>query len=63
MIDKPLTKKEPIQCKEKIYSEEYKREFDIENDIFRVEKYSADSGKLMLIINRIPTGEWFKKQF
>lgn len=63
MIDKLLTKKEPIQCNGKIYSEEYRRKFDIRNDIFRVEKHPMDSGKLVLTINRQPIGEWFKEQF
>ena len=63
MIDCLLTKKEAIRCNGKIYSEEHKRKFDIKNDIFKVEKNPADSGKLMLTINRQPIGEWFKKQF
>ena len=63
MIDCLLTKKEAIRCNGKIYSEEHKRKFDIKNDIFKVEKNAADSGKLMLTINRQPIGEWFKEQF
>ena len=63
MIESLLTKKEAIQCSGKIYSEEHRRKFDIKNDIFRVEKHPMDSGKLMLTINRIPMGEWFKDQF
>lgn len=63
MIDCLLTKKEAIRCNGKIYSEEHKRKFDIKNDIFKVEKNPADSGKLMLTINRQPIGEWFKEQF
>ena len=63
MIDCLLTKKEAIRCNGKIYSEEHKRKFDIKNDIFKVEKNPADSGKLMLPINRQPIGEWFKEQF
>ncbi len=63
MIDCLLTKKEAIRCNGKIYSEEHKRKFDIKNDIFKVEKSPADSGKLMLTINRQPIGEWFKEQF
>ena len=63
MIDCLLTKKEAIRCNGKIYSEKHKRKFDIKNDIFKVEKNPADSGKLMLTINRQPIGEWFKKQF
>ena len=63
MIDKLLTKKEPIQCNGKIYSEEHRRKFDIKNDIFRVEKSSVDDNKLMLTINRQPIGKWFKEQW
>ena len=63
MIESLLTKKEAIQCSGKIYSEEHRRKFDIKNDIFRIEKHPMDSGKLMLTINRIPMGEWFKEQF
>ena len=63
MIDCLLTKKEAIRCNGKIYSEEHKRKFDIKNDNFKVEKNPADSGKLMLPINRQPIGEWFKEQF
>ena len=63
MIESLLTKKEAIQCNGKIYSEEHRRMFDIRNDIFRVEKHPMDSEKLILTINRIPIGEWFKEQF
>ena len=63
MIESLLTKKEAIQCSGKIYSEEHRRKFDIKNDIFRVEKHPMNSGKLILTINRIPMGEWFKEQF
>lgn len=47
----------------KIYSEEYKRRFEIKNDIFKAEKDPADSSKLVLTINRQPIGEWLKEQF
>ena len=63
MIDKLLIKKEAIQCSGKIYSEEYKRRFEIKNDIFKAEKDPADSSKLVLTINRQPIGEWLKEQF
>ena len=63
MIESLLTKKEAIQCSGKIYSEEHRRKFDIKNDVFRVEKHPMDSGKLILTINRIQMGEWFKEQF
>ena len=57
MIDKLLTKKEAIQCSGKIYSEEYRSQFDIKNNVFRVEKSSVDDNKLMLTINRLPIGK------
>ena len=63
MIESLLTKKEAIQCSGKIYSEEHRRKFEINNDVFRVEKHPTDSSKLMLTINRKPIGEWFKGQF
>ena len=61
MIESLLTK--AIQCSGKIYSEEHRRKFDIKNDIFRVEKSSVDDDKLVLTINRLPIGEWFKEQW
>ena len=63
MIESLLTKKEAIQCSGKIYSEEHRRKFDIRSDIFKVEKHPMDSEKLILTINKIPIGEWFKEQF
>ena len=63
MIDCLLTKKEAIQCNDKIYSEEHKRRFEIKNDIFKVEKSSVDNNKLVLTINRQPISEWFKEQW
>ena len=63
MVDSLLYKREAIRCSGKIYSEEHKRRFEIKNDIFRVEKNSTDSSKLVLTINRQPIGEWFKEQF
>ena len=63
MIESLLAKKEAIQCSGKIYFEEHRRKFDIKNDVFRVEKHPMDSGKLILTINRIQMGEWFKEQW
>ena len=63
MIESLLTKKEAIQCSGKIYSEEHRRKFNIKNDVFRVEKHPMDGGKLILTINRIQMGEWFKELF
>ena len=63
MIESLLTKKEAIRCNGRIYSEEHRRKLDIKNDVFRVEKSSVDDNKLLLIINRLSIGEWFKKQW
>lgn len=63
MVDCLLTKKEAIQCNGKIYSEEHRRKFEINNDIFKVEKNPAGDSKLVLTINRQPISEWFKEQW
>lgn len=58
-----LLKKETLQYSGKIYSEEYRRRFETQNDIFRVEKFPTAGNKLELTINRRPIGEWFKEQW
>ena len=63
MVDSLLYKREVIRCSGKIYSEEYRRRFEIKNDIFKIEKSSVDENKLVLTINRQPIGEWFKEQW
>lgn len=63
MIESLLTKKEAIRCNGRIYSEEYRRKFNIKNDVFKVEQSTTDSSKLVLTINRQPIGEWFKEQW
>ena len=63
MVNSLLTKREAIRCSGKIYSEEYRRRFEIKNDIFKVEKSSVDNNKLVLTINRQPISEWFKEQW
>ena len=63
MIESLLTKKEAIRCNGRIYSEEYRRKFDIKNDVFKVERNPADDEKLVLTINKQPIGEWFKEQY
>ncbi|MDY4249500.1 mobilization protein [Bacteroides pyogenes] len=63
MINSLLIKKEAIRCNGKIYSEEYKRKFEIKNDTFKVEKSSVDDNKLVLTINKQPISEWFKEQW
>ncbi len=63
MIDRLMVKKETLQCSGKIYSEEYKRRFETQNDIFRVEKNPTDCNKLVLTINGQPISDWFKEQW
>ena len=63
MINSLLTKKEAIRCNGRIYSEEQRRRFEINNDIFKVEKNPTDDSKLILTINRQPIGEWFREQW
>ena len=63
MVDSLLYKREVIRCSGKIYSEEYRRRFEIKNDVFKVEKSSVDDNKLVLTINRQPISEWFKEQW
>ncbi|HIY87142.1 MAG TPA: mobilization protein, partial [Candidatus Bacteroides pullicola] len=63
MIESLLTKKEAIRCNGRIYSEEYRRKFDIKNDVFKVERNPTDDTKRVLTINRQPIGEWFKEQW
>ena len=62
MVESLLIKKEAIRCNGRIYSEEHRQKFDIKNDIFKVENSTTDSNKLVLTINRLPIGEWFKEQ-
>ncbi len=57
MVNCLLTKKEPIRCNGKIYSEEHRRRFEIRNDAFKVEKSLTDDNKLELTINKQPIGE------
>ena len=63
MVDSLLYKREAIRCSGKIYSEEYRRRFETKNATFKIEQSPVDGHKLMLTINRQPTGEWFKEQW
>ena len=63
MIESLLTKKEAIRCNGRIYSEEHRRKFEIKNDIFKVEENPTDENKLILTINRLPIGKWFRVQW
>ena len=63
MVDSLLYKREAIRCSGKIYSEEYRRRFEIKNATFKIEQSPVDGNKLVLTINRQPIGEWFKEQW
>ena len=63
IVDSLLYKREAIRCSGKIYSEEYRRRFEIKNATFKIEQSPVDGNKLVLTINRQPIGEWFKEQW
>ena len=46
----------------KIYSEQHRRNFDIKDDILRVENDPDDESRLNLTINRKPKADWFREQ-
>lgn len=47
----------------KIYSEQHRRNFDIKDDILRVENDPDDENRLNLTINRKPIADWFREQW
>lgn len=57
-----LPKKEALKCSGKIYSEQHRRNFDVKDDIFRVENDPDDENRLNLTINRKPISDWFREQ-
>ena len=54
MTESLLVKKEALKCSGKIYSEQHRRNFDIKDDILRVENDPDDESRLNLTINRKP---------
>lgn len=63
MTESLLVKKEALKCSGKIYSEQHRRNFDVKDDILRVENDPNDKDRLNLTINKQPIDIWFKKQF
>ena len=63
MTESLLVKKEALKCSGKIYSEQHRRNFDIKDDILRVENDPDDESRLNLTINRKPITEWFREQW
>ena len=63
MTERLVVKKEAMKCSGKIYSEQHRRNFDVKDDVFRVENDPDDESRLNLTINRKPIAEWFREQW
>ena len=63
MTESLIVKKEALKCSSKIYSEQHRRNFDIKDDILRVENDPDDKSRLNLTINRNPIVDWFSEQW
>ncbi|EJW94345.1 mobilization protein [gut metagenome] len=63
MTERLVVKKEAMKCSGKIYSEQHRLNFDIKDDILRVENDPDDESRLNLTINRKPIAEWFREQW
>ena len=50
-------------CSGKIYSEQHRRNFDVKDDVLRVENDPDDESRLNLTINRKPIADWFIEQW
>ena len=63
MTESLLVKKEALKCSGKIYSEQHRRNFDVKDDVFRVENDPDDENRLSLTVNRKPIADWFREQW
>ena len=63
MTERLVVKKEAMKCSGKIYSEQHRRNFDVKDDVFRVENNPDDENRLNLTINRKPIADWFREQW
>ena len=63
MTERLVVKKEAMKCSGKIYSEQHRRNFDVKDDVFRVENDPDDENRLNLTINRKPIADWFREQW
>ena len=63
MTESLIVKKEALKCSGKIYSEQHRRNFDVKDDVFRVENNPDDENRLNLTINRKPIADWFREQW
>lgn len=57
MTERLVVKKEAMKCSGKIYSEQHRRNFNVKDDIFRVENDPDDESRLNLTINRKPIAD------
>ena len=63
MTERLVVKKEAMKCSGKIYSEQHRRNFDVKDDVFRVENDPDDESRLNLTINKKPIVDWFREQW
>lgn len=63
MTERLVVKKKAMRCSGKIYSEQHRRNFDVKDDILRVENDPDDESRLNLTINRKPIADWFREQW
>ena len=63
MTERLVVKKEAMKCSGKIYSEQHRRNFDVKDDVFRMENDPDDENRLNLTINRKPIADWFREQW
>ena len=53
MTERLVVRKEAMKCSGKIYSEQHRRNFDVKDDVFRVENDPDDENRLSLTVNRV----------
>ena len=63
MTERLVVRKEAMKCSGKIYSEQHRRNFDVKDDVFRVENDPDDENRLSLTVNRKPIADWFREQW
>ena len=54
---------QPVECKGRLYSKEYKEKFRTEHATATVERNPQEKGKFRLCIDGIPILDWFRKKF
>lgn len=56
LTERLVVRKEAMRCSGKIYSEQHRRNFDVKDDVLRVENAPDDENKLNLTINTTGSG-------